>query len=202
MERASNESFNELIRVLETFMTLSFKLKASLRLVLYEMTYEKESIILNYGDTQDMVWFLLDGLFREIRVNKSTLKGVTSWFWKKEDFSYTDPGFFSQRPSSKAIEVLERSKVALIHYEDWAALRDGFKEVETITEMIRGEYSRIRMEHLLDMKNLSVDERYLDKEEMLDYLFPKTQLSYIADFMGMAPDTLGRLRNKYYGRKH
>lgn len=202
MKRISNESFNELISVLEAFMVLSFELKSALRLVLYEITYQKDLTILNYGDIQEMVWFLMDGLFREVRLNRYTLKGVTSWFWKKGEFSYTDPGFFSKGPSHRAIEVLQRSKVVLIYHEDWTVLRDGFKEVERITEIIRAEYSKRRIEHLLDMKNLSIEERYLDNEEMLDYLFPRTQLNYIADYMGMASDTLGRLRNKYYAGKH
>jgi len=201
MERISNKSFNELIRVLETFMVLSFRFKTALKQVLYELTYEKDSTILNYGDTQEMVWFLLDGLFREVRVNRSTLKAVTSWFWKGKDFSYTDPGFFGQRPSFRAVEVLERTSVVLIYYEDWAVLKSNFPEVEVVTEVVRGEYSRKRTEHLLDMKNLTVDERYLDNEEVLDYLFPRTQLNYIADYMGMAPATLGRLRTRYYERR-
>lgn len=201
MQRISDGSFNELIRVIETFMALSFKFKLSLKGVLYETVYEKEARVLNFGETQGLVWFLLDGLFREIRINKTTLKKNTSWFWLVNDFCYTDPGFFSQQPSYRAIEAIERSRVVLISYPDWSALKDNFKEMEIITEMIRGAYHKQRMEHMEDMKLLSVDERYLDREEALDYLFPRTQLNYIADFMGMAPDTLGRLRNKYLGRR-
>jgi hypothetical protein len=201
IHRISNESFDMLIAIMETFMELSFKFKAALRLVLFETVYEKDATILNFGDTQGIVWFLLDGLFREVRVNKMTLKAITSWFWLPNDFSYTDPGFFSQQPSARAIHVLERTKVVLISYQDWFALKEAFREGEALTEILRGGYSKSRVEHLLDMKNLTVDERYLDKEKILDYLFPRTQLNYIADYMGMASDTLGKLRTKYYGRK-
>jgi hypothetical protein len=200
MQRISNESFNELIRVLETFMALSFRLKIALKEVLYETIYEKDARILNFGDTQRMVWFLLEGLFREVRMNRTTLKEKTSWFWPVRNFIYTDPGFFSQQPSERAIEAVERSKAVFISYLDWSALKAGFEEVELITEIIRGGYNKIRIEHVEDMKLLNIDERYLDKEETLDYLFPRAQLNHISDYMGMAPDTLGRLRTKYYGR--
>lgn len=200
MQRISNESFNELIHVLETFMVLSFKLKAALKEVLYETAYEKDARILNFGDIQYVVWFLMEGLLREVRMNQKTLKEKTSWFWPARNFCYTDPGFFGQQPSVRAIEASQRCKVIFISYLDWSALKVDFEEVEVLTEMIRGMYNKMRMEHVEDMKLLSIEERYLDKEETLDYLFPRTQLKYIADFMGVAPDTLGRLRSKYYGR--
>jgi hypothetical protein len=200
MKPISNESFTELLRVLETFMALSFSVKMALKEVLYETTYEKDARILNFGDTQQVVWFLMEGLLREIRMNQKTLKEKTSWFWPAGNFSYTDPGFFSQQPSERAIEASQACKVIFIRYPDWSALKSELEEIEVLTEMIRGMYNKMKMEHVEDMKLLSIQERYLDKEEILDYLFPRTQLNYIADYMGMAADTLGRLRSKYYGR--
>jgi hypothetical protein len=201
MKAISNESFTELLRVLETFMALSFSVKMALKEVLYERTYEKDARILNFGDTQQVVWFLMEGLLREIRMNQKTLKEKTSWFWPAGNFSYTDPGFFSQQPSERAIEASQPCKVIFISYPDWSALKSELEEIEVITEMIRGMYNKMKIEHVEDMKLLSIQERYLDKEEILDCLFPRTQLNYIADYMGMAADTLGRLRAKYYGRR-
>jgi len=201
MQRISNESFNELMHVLETFMILGFRVKIALKEVLYETTYEKDARILNFGDTQQVVWFLMEGLLREIRMNHKTLKEMTSWFWPPRSFCYTNPGFFGQQVSERAIEASQGCKVILISYLDWSVLKSAFEEIEVLTEMIRGMYNKMRMEHVEDMKLLSIEERYLDKEEILDYLFPRAQLNHIADYMGMAPDTLGRLRSKYYGRK-
>jgi hypothetical protein len=201
MQRISNESFNELMHVLESFMVLSFRVKMTMKEVLYETTYEKDARILNFGDTQQVVWFLMEGLLREIRMNQKTLKEKTSWFWPSKNFCYTDPGFFSQQPSERAIEASQKCKVVFISYPDWSALKSEFEEIEVLTEMIRAMCNKMKMEHMEDMKLLSIEERYLDKEEILDYLFPRTQLNYIADYMGMAPDTLGRLRSRYYVRK-
>lgn len=201
MQQISDNSFNELIRVLETFMVISFKLKVALKKVLFEVTYEKDSRILNFGERQENVWFLLDGLLREIRMNKLTLKESTTWFWLPHHFVYTDPGFFSQQFSERAIVVMECCTAVFISYSQWLALKEVFKEVEVVTERIRAEHYNLRMEHAWEMKILSTHELYLDKEQVLNYLFPRTQLSYIADFMGMAADTLGRLRTKQLGKR-
>ena len=196
----SNDAFEQLIKVMESVMILSFQFKLALRKVLHETDYDKDARLLNFGGTQGMVWFMLSGLLREIRVSRITLKEQTSWYWLPGSFVYTDPGYFSQQPSLRAIQAEVDCKMVLISYTDWLALKAAFSEVEAITELIRGGYSKMRLEHIEDMKSLSVDERYLDLERTLDYLFPRTQLNYIAGFMGMAPATLGRLRTKYYGR--
>ncbi|TCC98466.1 Crp/Fnr family transcriptional regulator [Pedobacter hiemivivus] len=196
----SHGAFEHLLKVLETVMVLSFKFKLELRKVLYETSYEKDARILNFGGTQQVVWFMLSGLLREIRINKVALKEKTSWYWLQDSFVYTDPGYFSQQPSLRAIQAEVDCVLVLISYQDWMNLKAAFTEVELITERIRADYSKIRIEHMEDMKLLSVDERYLDLEATLDYLFLRTQLNYIADFMGMAPATLGRLRTRYYDR--
>jgi hypothetical protein len=197
----SDDAFNQLLRVMESLMLLSFSFKAALRKVLYECDYGREDRILNFGNTQLNVWFLLEGLLREIRMDKILLKEKTSWFWLPGSFVYTEPGFFSQQASARAIEAAVASRAVLISYTDWAALKAAFSEVDLITEMVRGGFNKLRIEHIEDTKSLSIEERYLDMEDTLDYLFPKTQLNFIADFMGMAPATLGRLRTKYYGRR-
>ncbi|MNJ87502.1 hypothetical protein D3C87_50220 [compost metagenome] len=196
----SNDAFEQLLKVMEIVMVLSFQFKLTLKKVLYETSYDKDVRILNFGGTQRVVWFMLSGLLREIRINKVTLKEKTSWYWLPGSFVYTDPGYFSQQPSVRAIQTETDCNLVWISYEDWSALKATFSEVEAITEIIRGGYSKMRIEHMEDMKLLTVDERYLDLEGTLDYLFPRTQLNYIADFMGMAPATLGRLRTKYYDR--
>jgi hypothetical protein len=196
----SDVAFERLLKVLETVMVLSVQFKLELRKVLYETSYEKDARILNFGDTQSVAWFMLSGLLREVRLNKVSLREKTSWYWLPDSFVYTDPGFFSQQPSLRAIQAEVDCRLILMSYPDWLALKAEFSELDAITEMIRGDYNHMRIEHMEDMKLLSVDDRYLDMEATLDYLFLRTQLNYIADFMGMAPATLGRLRSKYYDR--
>lgn len=196
----SDAAFERLLKVLETVMVLRVKFKLELRKVLYETSFLRDARILNFGDTQGVAWFMLSGLLREIRINKVTLREKTSWYWLPDSFVYTDPGFFSQQPSLRAIQAEVDCSLIMMSYGDWLNLKAEFSELDVITEMIRGDYNHMRIEHMEDMKLLTVDERYLDMEATLDYLYLRTQLNYIADFMGMAPATLGRLRTKYYDR--
>jgi len=197
----SDEAFNILIEVLERFMKLSYKFKLELKHVLFETTYNKRVRILSAKSQQDIAWFLLVGLSREIRIHTETFEENTVWFWFAKDFIYTTPGFFSREPSESTIEVLEDCKVVLIRYDDWAVMKNTFPETEIITEKIRSEYDKMRSLHADDIKNLSTDELYLKLEKTLNVLFGRTQLRFIAEYLGMSADTLGRLRKKYSGRR-
>lgn len=169
--------------------------------MLFETTFPRNKRILNFGQLQEIVWFMLDGLAMEIREDESTFHEKTSWFWLLFDFMYTDPGFFSQQNSARAIHFMEASKVVLISYRNWKILNDTFEETGAITELIRGYYSQARQHHADEIKNLPTEERYLNNEDLLNKLFGRVKLKYIADYMGMAADTLGKLRKKHSRRK-
>lgn len=197
MNPISDESFYTLIQILETYMVLNQKFKAVLRSRLQETSYKKGSRILNFHEKQEVIWFLLEGLAREIRVNAETFEEKTTWFWSEKSFLYTTPGFFSQQLSECTIEVIKDSKMVLMSYQDWTWLKGDFKETEFVTEKIRGSYEKVRQEHIDDIKNLNTIDRYLKRKPILLQLLGITKLKYVAEYMSMSADRLGKLRKKY-----
>ena len=201
MQPISDGSFHELIRVMEGYRPLSIKFKTALKLVLFEEAYQKGARVLVVGQTQQRFWFMLSGLARENKVDGITFKVRTKWFWVKYDFVFTTPGFFSQEPSEREIEVLDDSVMIWFSYGNWKILRERFGEAELITEKIRSSYEKIRLQHMEKMESWTTEERYLGRQDFLESLMTRTKLKYVAEFMGMASDTLGKLRKKYSGRK-
>lgn len=195
----SDESFHSLLKIIEGVMVLSLKFKLALRTVLYEFVFEKDSRILLTGRVQDTVWLLLSGLAREIRLDELSFKERTSWFWLAGDFVCTNPGFFSQDASERTVEILEKSRVVLISYQNWHALLQSFAETELLTEKLRRACDKARLLHAGEIKHLSTDDRYLLHRKLLENLFTRTKQKYVAEMLGMAPDTLGKLKRKYAG---
>lgn len=193
----SDDAFHSALKVLEGMMVLSVKFKLALRSVLFETVFERDSRILQSGRVQDSIWLLVSGLARELRVDEQSFRERTTWFWLAADFMCTNPGFFSQDPSERTIEILERSKVVLISYLNWRKLMHDFPETELLTERIRRACDKARLVHAEEIKNLSTDERYLVRRKVLEDLFTRTKQKYVAEMMGMAPDTLGKLKSKY-----
>ena len=197
----SDESLQAIIDIMENILILSDSFKLQLRHVLFEISYKKGSNILNAGARQANVWFVLDGVLQEISVDKYTFTTTTTWFWFKTHFVYAMPGFFDQEPSHVTINVVKDCKVVLIRYEDWKALKDTFHEVDRLTEMIRSNYEMSRKVHLNEINTLSTVDRYLKHESEIDLLLTCIQLKYIAAFMGMSTDTLGKLRRRLIRHK-
>lgn len=197
MKPVSDESFHKLTQILERHFVLSHNFRVMMRSKLQETTYKKGSRILNFHEKQKIVWFMLEGLAREIRINRETFEEKTMWFWSEMSFLFTTPGFFSQQLSECTIEILKDCRMLLMSYQDWIMLKDEFKETEFITEKIRGSYDKLRQEHIDDLKNLNTVNRYLKHKPQLLQLLGATKLKYVAEYMSMSADRLGKLRKKY-----
>lgn len=197
----SDESFDTIVDVMESFFILSNAFKAKLRTLLFEITYKKGINILNSGAKQPVLWFTLDGLLREVSIDRYTYTAQTSWYWFKSDFVYAIPGFFDQEPSQVSIEVVKDTKMIFFSYDNWKMLKHSFEEAERLIEMVRSSYETARMAHLKEINELNTIARYLKHETKINQLFSNIKLKYIAEYMGMSTDTLGKLRRKFIRRK-
>ncbi len=192
----SDESFAFILGKIENFVTVTDHFVNELRSEISEVTYKKGIHILNAGAKQPALWFILDGLLQEISVDTDTFAEETSWFWFKSNLVYAMPGFFDQEPSQVTIKVVKEARVAFLSYNSWRVLKKDFEESSQLIELVRSCYETGRKLHLKDINELSTTERYLKTEDKIDQLFPHIQLKYIAEYMGMSTDTLGKLRRK------
>lgn len=200
MQPISDGSFERLATVLEGFMPLSVQLKLELKDALREVSLPANKLLLNVGQVQHVVWFLLSGLAREFREDPVTLEEKTSWFWTADGFLFDDSAFFAQEPSYRGIQLLDKSQVVCLSYTDFKLLQQGFLEVQLLSEKVRGHYSRLRKRHGEESHALSAMQRYLSEQTLLDQLWGKVKLRHVSEFMRMAPDTLGRLRKQLIKR--
>lgn len=197
MNAISDGAFHILIERMELFMRLSTRFKGILRPMLFEAVYCKGARILNFRQQQEMVWFMLDGLAREIRVNERSYEERTIWFWLPFTFVYTTPGFFSQQPSVSTIELLKDCRMVMISYDNWQKLKRLFKEGEQVTEMIRDVDVKLRSVHEEQIRTMTTEDRYRENLDLMDRLFGLTKRKFIAEFMGMSVDRIGKLRKRF-----
>lgn len=197
MNPISDFAFDLLINKLQTFHAIDAHYVSLLRPLVKEVSYTKGVRILNFHQRQDVVWFMFSGLVREIRVNGNTLKEKTTWFWGPKSFIYTTPGFFSQELSENTVEVLQDCHLACISHEHLYQLRTELMEAEKITEMIRDQDLKERLIHKDQLTSMTTDEVYLENKVLLDRLFRLTKRQFIAEFMGMSTDRLGKVRAKH-----
>lgn len=197
MNSISDFAFDLLINKLQTFHPINAHYISLLRPMMMEVFYTKGVRILNFHQRQDLIWFVISGLVREIFVNGNTLKEKTTWFWGPKSFIYTTPGFFSQELSENTVEVLQDCHLACISHEHLHLLRTELTEAEKITELIRDQDLKQRLIHKDQLTSMTTDEVYLENKVLLDRLFLSTKRKFIAEFMGMSTDRLGKVRAKH-----
>jgi len=198
MRPVSDELFMHLMAMLEAVLparvSLSGEFKQMLRSMLFEGNYKRGSRILNFKQKQHMAWFMLEGMAREIVINPLTFEEHTVWFWFAGSFLYTSPGFFSQQESLSTIEIVQDCKTVWISYPDWVELKKAFPQMETLTEQVRGDFDKKVQDLTNDIRYLSTELRYEKYKPQLNKLFGQTKLRYVAEYLGMSADRLGKLR--------
>ena len=198
MRPVSDELFMHLMAMLEAVLpaglNLSVEFKQLLRPMLFEGDYKRGRRILNFKQKQRMAWFMLEGMAREIVINPLTFEEHTVWFWFPGSFLYTSPGFFSQQVSLSTIEIVQDCITVCISHQDWLELKTAFPQMEVLTERVRGNFDKAVLDLANDIRYLGTEFRYEKYKPQLQKLFGQTKLRYVAEYLGMSADRLGKLR--------
>jgi len=102
----------------------------------------------------------------------------------------------SQTPSHLNIKAFEQTQAAMIQQND---LEELFKRVPAMERMGRllVEQAYLRIVQLsIDLQTLSAEERYLKLVAESPLAFQRLPLYHIANYLGVAPKSLSRIRNK------
>lgn len=165
---------------------------------LTRMTYPKGELILESGSICNKLFFLEAGFLRFFITNDG--QDVTKFFTKPEYCFTSQRSFTNNIPTEDNIEVLQDSIVwemsksdafELLKYPNWSEfVRKLIQEVQFFTEEI-----------LQDLQSKTAEERYFQMMDENDIVLKNAPLKDIASYLGIAPQSLSRIRKKYWERK-
>lgn len=160
--------------------------------------YRKGEIILESGKLCKKLYFLEEGFLRFY-----TTKGgeTVTKFFTKAPYCFTSQRSFTQDiPTEDTIEVLKNCIVwemskkdtfDLLKLANWSEfVRKLVQEVQYFTEQILGE-----------IQNYTAEERYVKMLEENDSILIHTPLKDVASYLGIAPQSLSRIRKKYWSNR-
>lgn len=162
--------------------------------LLTKREYRKGEVILEEGKVCKHVYFLETGFLR-FYVNMDGEE--VSKFFTKPPYCFTSQRSFNKSiPAKESIATLEDSRVweitksdsdKLLKLESWSTFtRELVQEVQFFTEQI-----------LVEIQNQTAEERYIKLVEGGSYLLEKVPLKHLASYLGIAPQSLSRIRKKY-----
>lgn len=162
-------------------------------------TLEKHQLFAEEGKVAQDVAVVLEGSFRQFYTNDGEEK--TTYFYFEGHFISAYMSCISQTPSRLTIEALTSARYVVFPY---ATLLDLFNRSLTWQKFGRliAEYIAIGLEdRMVSLLTQSPEERYLtllesNKKKILD----RIPQHYIANYLGITPVSLSRIRNRIMRR--
>lgn len=156
----------------------------------------KGEVLLPTGKVCRHVWFLESGLMR-YAVDRDGVN--VSKFFTVAPYCFTSQRSFNTRtPARESIEALEDGVLwqlsktdidGLLNLPGWAAfVRALTQEVQFFTEEI-----------LEDLQNKTAEDRYRAMLRSGDLLLSRVPLKHLASYLGIAPQSLSRIRKRLAG---
>jgi len=155
--------------------------------------FAKNEYFVSQGKVCRKLAFIAEGVIRYCMFRDDGTD-VTCFFMCENDFVGDPESFFSQKPSDKNVQALTDSQLITISYENMQNLLQNVPRGKDITAAI-DHYVTMRMLYQRTfLLNLDATVRY--KEFMREYphVLQRVPLSYIANFLGIAQQSLSRLR--------
>jgi CRP-like cAMP-binding protein len=166
----------------------SFKLKA----------LAKNEFFLKEGQVCDFIGLLTSGVVIYI---KPLEKGdeVTIHFAFEGDWVNNNLSRLSNSPSTINIKAIEDSEILIIKQSDITDLYLKIPKIERLGRILTEQAFIKFVEQTIDFQTLTAKERYENLLNNYPEIFQKVQLYHIANYLGIAPKSLSRIRKEILG---
>ena len=153
-----------------------------------------QHLLLRPGQVARRVYFLETGLVRGYTLVHG--REVSSWFMQANDFVISIVSFLTQQPSAEYLELLEPAAVLSISYEQLQALYRDFPEFNLTGRLLIEKYYVLSEQRAQHLRSRTATERYELLLQSFPTVFQRVAVQHVASHLGMAPETLSRLRNR------
>lgn len=180
-----------LLDFFEAITPLSNEARLALGGIIHEKTYPKHTMIQLPGSTCRTLYFVKEGGARIFYYKDGN--DVTEHFAFHHDIIVRAESLFTQQPTSKGIETIEKTSFYTLDSEKLFALYNEYHEVERLFRILfeREFVAAIRRIESFQLK--TAHERY---EELLETtnLIHTIPLKFIASYLGISQVSLSRIR--------
>jgi CRP/FNR family transcriptional regulator, anaerobic regulatory protein len=159
--------------------------------LIYLEEFSKGHLLFKQGDNCRNIFYIEKGLARLYHYSVEG-KEITDWFFVENDFTTAIDSFCKHKPTYYYCELLENAIIYSIKYSDFEEMFKTSNSMAIFFFRIMSEIAYKLSEFIYRFQ--TAEERY--KILLLDnpLIFQRVQLSYIASYLAITPETLSRLR--------
>lgn len=124
---------------------------------------------------------------------------ITTDFAFEGDWVNNNQSRLNNSPSTINIKAIENSEVLVIKQEDLTDLYLQIPKIERLGRILMEQAYLKIAEQSIELQVLSAKERYENLLKKYPEIFQKVQLYHIANYLGIAPKSLSRIRKEIFG---
>ncbi|RYY67610.1 MAG: Crp/Fnr family transcriptional regulator [Chitinophagaceae bacterium] len=151
----------------------------------------KGTVLVRAGAPSDKMYFLLRGAARAYYFHQG--KEYTDWFVFENMFFCSILSFFGGQESAQCIETLEDSDLLILTRAQIEAL-SAHEDMQRLNNLLLTHALVTLQQSIIDQRFKTAPERYANLMATYPLALQRVPLKHIATFLGVAPETLSRIR--------
>lgn len=182
---------------IDSIVSLSTEEWVQLSAFIEVKSLKKNSFFLTEGQICDSIAFVNEGM---LIYSKSLKSGdnITTDFAFEGDWVTDNHSRLNQTPSFINIKTIEDTELLIIKSDTLSALYNRMPKLERLGRILMEQaYIKIA-QHSIDLQSFSAKERYLRMLQKYPEVFQRVPLYHIANYLGIAPKSLSRIRNEIF----
>lgn len=186
---------NELHKILEEVIGLTESEWKSFSLQLKKKEFKAKTLLIKEGSIANNLYFIESGLLRTYHFLDG--KEITTYFACDKQFISVFSSFINQTSSFEILETIEDSNVYELSYNTLIELYKKSSNFEKLGRILAEKNYLCALERTLTMQTKTAKKKYLDfiknYDKKIVHRVPQHQ---IASFLGIAPESLSRVRKE------
>lgn len=150
--------------------------------------------LIKTGERHKYVWFIHEGFAMTYLLKEG--KRIPVLFWNDSDMIIPINGILKQIPSETTIELLQKSQLSYIHYDDFHKLMEAYPAISHRLQEKQEEVNLIMENRIIDLLSSSAEDRYTKLLLKFPVVSLKVPVELIAAYLGVSRKTLNRIRAK------
>ncbi|MCA0447942.1 MAG: Crp/Fnr family transcriptional regulator [Bacteroidetes bacterium] len=192
------DTFQKLKKQIEPIVSLTDEELAIFTGALVPKKISKNEFFLREGQICDFVGFVNSGVIIYFKSKENGDEITTDFAFEGEWISNTQSRL-TKSPSTFSIKASEDSEILLISQNDLDTLYLQIPKIERLGRILMEvAYLKIAAQSM-ELQVLSARERYENMLKKYPKVFQKVQLYHIANYLGIAPKSLSRIRKEMMG---
>ncbi len=186
---------NNLQKILEGLINLNELEWSILKDKFKPCEFKQKSFIIKKGRTATNLYYIESGLLRTYYIQDG--KEISTYFACDGQFITIYSSFISQNPSLEYLETIEKSIVYSISFIDLTKVYSQSPKFEKLGRILAEKNYLCILDRTLVMQTKTAKEKYIDFIENYDSkIVQRVPQHQIASFLGMAPESLSRVRKE------